>query len=132
MAMEEIKEYEQKAQTFLKSAKMLLEIQDLDSAVSRCYYAMFDMARAVLATQNVKTETHSGVHNKFAELFVKTGIFDRKYSKYLKHAFELRSVGDYSIFLPIDLDVAQDLLQTAQVFCDTLREYLGKNGYLEN
>lgn len=130
--MEKIKEYDKKAQTFLKSAKILLEIQDLNSAASRCYYAMFDMARAVLATQNVKTETHSGVHSKFAELFVKTGIFDRKYSKYLKHAFELRSVGDYDIFLAIDLEVAQDLLQTAHLFCDTLREYLEKNGYLGN
>lgn len=128
--MEEIKLNVQKADTYLDSAGILLETRDFDSTSSRCYYAMFYMARAVLLTQNIKTDTHSGIHAKFAEHFVKTGIFDRKYSKYLKYAFELRSIGDYSVFLPIDLEVAQDLLRTAQYFCGTLKEYLQKNEYL--
>ncbi len=130
MAMEEVKGYVRKAETFLNTAKLVLTSGDFDTATSRCYYAMFYMARAVLLVQKVDTDTHSGIHGKFAELFVKTGIFDRKYSKYLKYAFELRSVGDYGAFLEIDQDVAEDLLRTAILFKDTLKEYLEKNAFL--
>ncbi len=129
--MEEIKAYVKKADIYLKTAKLALEIEDFDSATSRCYYAMFYMVRAVLLTQKVDTDTHSGIHSKFAELFIKTGIFGRQYSKYLKYAFELRSVGDYGAFLEINLDLAQDLLRTAVLFKDSLKEYLEKNGYLD-
>jgi uncharacterized protein (UPF0332 family) len=38
----------QKAETSVKSARMLLDAGDTDSACSRAYYAMYDAARACL------------------------------------------------------------------------------------
>jgi uncharacterized protein (UPF0332 family) len=37
-----------KAETALSSARALLDIGDVDGAVNRAYYAMFDAARAAL------------------------------------------------------------------------------------
>ncbi len=128
---DEIKGLCRKAETFLRSTQLLIEANDFDSAVSRAYYAMFYMTQACLLSQNVRNDTHAGNAQKFGELFIKTEIFPRAFGRYLSYAMEKRSRGDYDIFLEINLDVAQDLLQTAVLFKDSLKEYLEKNGYLD-
>ena len=48
---------------------------------------------------------------------------------YLAYAMEKRSKSDYEVFSTIDLEIAQDLLQTAYVFKATLQGYLEENGF---
>jgi uncharacterized protein (UPF0332 family) len=43
-----------KAETNLKSAKVLLDLGDTDSAYTRAYYAMYDAARACLAWASIE------------------------------------------------------------------------------
>ena len=46
--MKEIRDFMEKAEKFLSTAEHALNIGDYDSCVSRCYYAMFFMAEAIL------------------------------------------------------------------------------------
>ncbi|MEX2706693.1 MAG: HEPN domain-containing protein [Candidatus Freyrarchaeum guaymaensis] len=50
---------------------------DYDSCVSRCYYAMFFLAEAVLLTKGLRASSHKGVISLFGKHFVKTGIFEK-------------------------------------------------------
>jgi len=122
--MKEIKDFMEKAEKFLTTAEHALNIGDYDSCVSRCYYAMFFMAEAVLLTKNVSASSHKGIISLFGEHFVKTGIFDREMGKALNDAYDKRLVGDYGIGFIVTEEEARDLLETAQNFVQKLENYL--------
>lgn len=48
--MKEITNSIKKAEKFLQTAELVLEHGDFDTCVSRCYYAMYYLAEAVLLT----------------------------------------------------------------------------------
>lgn len=50
----EIKDLLKKADRYLRSAELLLKDGDFDSCVSRCYYAMFYSAEAILLINDLK------------------------------------------------------------------------------
>ena len=127
--MNEINILVAKSDTYMLSANMLIEIQDYESAVSRIYYAMFYLTQALLLTENVQVSIHLGVNNKFSLLFVKTNIFPKEFGKYLSYAGQRRSTGDYEIYNRIDKETSEDLLKTAYIFNNALKEYLQKKGF---
>ena len=59
MSEREIRELANKAERSLAAAGRLLEAGDYDFAVSRAYYAMFYVARALLLTRDVRRSKHS-------------------------------------------------------------------------
>lgn len=73
----------------LTSAKVLLDAGLYKDSVGRSYYAIFAAVRAVLASRQVDFSKHAGVIAYFQKEFIKTGIFDKKYSKYLQQAFQI-------------------------------------------
>ena len=56
--MKEIEDLIQKAKRYLRTAELTLKDGDYDSCVSRCYYAMFFMAEALLFTEELKASSH--------------------------------------------------------------------------
>lgn len=128
--MDEIKILIEKSKTYMKSAQVLIQLPDYESAVSRIYYAMFYLTQALLHTQNVQVSTHTGVNQQFGKLFIKTGIFPKEFGRYLSYAAQRRSTGDYEIYNRIDQETAEDLFQMAQIFNQALTEYLQENNDL--
>lgn len=85
-----------KAERSARVARRLLQDGDTDDACSRAYYAIFDAARAALQSQDrIPRKTHAGVHAAFAEIFVKTGLFDRELGKALGKVEDIRLLADY-------------------------------------
>lgn len=82
----------------LKSAKILLEAGQYKDSIGRSYYALFSAVRAVLAKDQVDFSKHTGVIAYFQKNYIKTEIFERKYSKYLTSAFQIRNSCDYDDF----------------------------------
>ncbi len=68
--MNEIGDLIKKTEKFLETAKLAFESEDYDSCASRCYYAMFFMAEAVLLTKGMKASSHKGVIGLFIGLVV--------------------------------------------------------------
>lgn len=124
--MKEIRDFIEKAEKFLNTAENALNNGDYDSCVSRCYYAMFFMAEAVLLTKDLSASSHKGVITLFGEHFVKTKIFERNLGKALNDAYDKRLVGDYGVGFMVTEQQAQDLLETAQDFVSRLKGYLKK------
>jgi uncharacterized protein (UPF0332 family) len=122
--MREIDDLLVKAEKFLKTAEDALHGGDYDSCVSRCYYAMFFLAEAVLLTKNLKASSHKGVLGLFGQHFVKTGVFDKELGRALNDAYDKRQIGDYGVGFSITQKEAQDMLKTALNFVDTMKSHL--------
>ena len=122
--MSEIQALIKKARRYMKSAQMLLDDGDFDSAVSRIYYAMFFCAEAALLTKTLSFSSHKGVISAFGEYFIKTGIFDKKLGRELNRAFEKRQISDYGYNSAIGHDEAQQMLHSGFDFVNSIADWL--------
>lgn len=115
-----------KAESYLKDAKKVLELEMYDTAANRSYYAIFHAARAVLALDGVDFKKHSGVISNFQMRYIKTGVFKKELSDILKSAFSLRTESDYEDFYVIDkADVIQQV-EEAEVFYTVILAYINQ------
>ena len=113
-----------KAEKYLGTAQLTLDVGDYDTCVSRCYYAMFFMAEAALLTRGLRASSHKGVIGLFGEHFVKSGIFDRDLGKALRMAHDTRIVGDYGVGFSVGEDQARETLDRAREFVSRVKLYL--------
>lgn len=88
----------QKGARALESARLLLDAGDADGARNRAYYAMFDAARAALASETSPedTRTHNGLIAAFRLRLVKTGRLPKELGRMLNRAEEVRLLADYT------------------------------------
>lgn len=129
--MKEIETLIQRAERAIKSAELLLRDGDVDTSVSRSYYAMFYVTEALLLTKELKFSSHRSVISLFGEHFVKTGIFKPEMGKKLSKTFEKRLVGDYSFAPEVNEGEAKEVLSWAKEFVKEIKDYLVKEGYLK-
>lgn len=112
----------------LTSAKLLLEAGLYKDSVGRSYYAIFSAIRAVLAIRQVDFSKHAGVIAYFQKEFIKTGIFDKKYSKYLQQAFQIRNSCDYDDFFIVLKQDAKEQYEKAAEMLIVIEEYIRQSG----
>jgi uncharacterized protein (UPF0332 family) len=124
--MKEIRDFINKAEKFMNTAEQALGIEDYDSCVSRCYYAMFFMVEAALLTKGITAYSHKSVINKFGEHFIKTKILERELGKALNDAYDKRLIGDYGVGFTVTKEQAKSLFETAQDFVRNLKDFLLK------
>ena len=113
----------QKAETGIKSAKVLLDLGDTDGACSRAYYAMYDAARACLAWAGVAPErnefkTHRGLIAAFGLHLVKPGLFPAEAGRAIQRAQTLRQIADYEAS-PVPQGDAVETVGKAESFVAT-------------
>ncbi len=108
----------------LESAKLLLDAGKYKDSIGRSYYAIFTAVRAVLAKENVDFSKHSGVIAYFQKEFIKTGIFEKKYSRYLQSAFQIRNSCDYDDFFIASRQDAEEQYNRAEEFYNVIQNYL--------
>ena len=125
--MKEVAGLIEKSKRFLKSAQLLLNDGDFESAVSRTYYAMFFCAESALLTKNLSFSSHKGVISAFGEHFIKTKIFPKDMGRELNRAFEKRQVGDYEYTFVISEEEAVKLLQSGNDFVNNITNWLDSN-----
>lgn len=108
------------AKESLEEAKVLLrEKMSNRSVMNRLYYAMFYAVLAVLQDKQIVSSKHSGMIAAFDREFVKTGMFDKRLSKALHRAFELRQKGDYMEYTAISDSDIEDLMSLTTEFLST-------------
>lgn len=93
-------------------------------AVSKAYYAIFQAARAALATFELDSRKHSGVISMFNINFIKTGILPKEYRKIIAAAQDLRLASDYDDFYLVSRNEAEKSLENARIFISGVEEYL--------
>ena len=111
----------------LKSAKILLEAGQYKDSIGRSYYALFSAVRAVLAKDQVDFSKHTGVIAYFQKNYIKTEIFERKYSKYLTSAFQIRNSCDYDDFYIVSKANAEEQDRKGDEMIHAIVDYLSKS-----
>ena len=97
-------------------AKTLLKQSDVDFAASRAYYSMFYVAEALLNEKGLRFRKHGGVHGAFGDHFIKTGLLDPKFHRWLLDAFDKRIQGDYGVEAAITEEDVEQLISQAGEF----------------
>ena len=115
------------AEERLHSSKVLLEAGSYKDSIGRSYYAMFTAVRALLAMEGQDFSKHAGVIAYFQKEFVKTGKVDKKYSKYISQAFQIRNNTDYADFFIVSAQDAKEQYEKAKEFLKVIVKYLSEN-----
>lgn len=114
-----------KATQAVASARVLLDLGDVDGACNRAYYAMFDAAQSALLASGVPApealgKTHRGLINTFSAYLVKDGPVSKELGKQLKRAEEMRLVADYNGDSVQQTDAAE-LVKQAELFVQAMQ-----------
>ena len=96
------------------------------SPLAAAYYAMFYTAEALLNENGHRFRKHGGVHGAFREHFIKTGLIDPKYHRWLLEAFSQRITGDYGIESELTAEDASFLIGHAHEFLRAAQRFLTK------
>ena len=130
-SQEEIRGLMDKARGKLTAAQdWLAQGKYFDEIASRCYYAAFHAAQAILATEGLTADTHQGVVSLFGLHFAKTGKVNPRLGRYLNNLKDDRESGDYDVYSGIDRSDAENAVREAREFlaeaCRYLDPYLPK------
>jgi uncharacterized protein (UPF0332 family) len=113
----------ERAEQYLTSADLLLDVQDYASVVSRSFYAMFFVARALLKEEDVTPKTHAGMVNQFGLRFVKSGDVPAEHGRAFRRAQELRELAEYAEEPGVVTEEdARSTLDDARTFVKAMRE----------
>lgn len=111
----------------LEGAEKNLKISEFKIANNRAYYSVFQAMRALLALEGADFKKHSGVISYFREHYIKTDIFDAKYSKIITTASLVRNKSDYEDFYiatkeeaTAQIAGAKEFLKAVQIYMDSL------------
>jgi uncharacterized protein (UPF0332 family) len=124
---ERIEKLLKKAQEDLKASEIMIENDIYRVAVSRIYYAMFYIAEALLLTKGLIFTSHKGLMSSFNKEFIKSGIFNIKFGRLLRDAFDIRQNSDYEIVPDITESKTKELLLAAKEFLEEAKKYLGES-----
>lgn len=113
-----------KAKQLLSEAQKMIEFEMFESAANRSYYSIFHSMRAVLALDGEDFKKHSGVIQYFQREYIKTGVFDKHFSKVIKSAFTLRTESDYEDFYIISKEEVQLQVEEANTFYEAVSQYI--------
>ena len=108
----------------LESAKILLDNGKFKDSIGRSYYSIFTSVRALLAKDGIDFSKHTGVISYFQKEYIKTGIFEIKYSKYISQAFQIRNNTDYADFYIVSKKDATEQYNRAEEFYNAIEAYL--------
>ena len=111
----------------LHSSEILLKDGSYKDSIGRSYYAMFTSVRALLAMERQDFSKRAGVIAYFQKEFVKTGKFDKKYSKYISQAFQIRNNTDYADFFIVSMQDAKEQYDKAKEFLEVIEKYISEN-----
>jgi len=81
--IESVRELLDKAAQSIGAAELLLKDGYIDFSASRAYYAMFYAVESLLLSRERSFSKHSAIISAFGKEFVKTGIFDSRFHRYI-------------------------------------------------
>ena len=107
------------------TTKILIDLGAYRDSINRSYYAIFTAARALLADRDVDFKKYSAVISYFRREYIRTGLFDEKFSDYIGKAFRLRNDCDYGDFVIVSREMAETQYQQAIEFVEAVKTFLG-------
>lgn len=107
----------------LTTAKRNFDDARYRASVNRSYYAIFHALRAITALDQYDSSKHSGIMAYVNQHYVKTGIFDKGFSKLIDSAFRLREKADYEDFYVVAIEDARRQIEKAETVIAAVEAY---------
>lgn len=114
------------AENKLYFSKLALDHEGYKNSISDSYYCIFNAIRSILALEDKDFKKHSYVISYFQKEYLKSNIFDRKYSDIIKNAFKCRNLSDYEDFYIAFRSDAEEQYNNAKEFLEAVKTYLEK------
>ena len=114
----------EKAKETLMVSKLNFENAFYLDSVNRSYYAIFHALRAILALESVDFQKHSAVIAHFQQYYIKTNIFDKRFSKIIADAFKIRNDSDYEDFYVLSKESVEEQIKNAADFINEIEKYV--------
>ncbi|MCL2015259.1 MAG: HEPN domain-containing protein, partial [Defluviitaleaceae bacterium] len=120
------KEFLQRAEECIQAAQKMAELDLNKTSASSSYFAVFHAMRAVLALECFDLAKHPAVTAiaRFNLNYIKTGVFDKRFSKVIKKTLKERAASDYVDFYEVSEPEAAEYLANAKEFVSLVTEYL--------
>jgi uncharacterized protein (UPF0332 family) len=115
----------------LQSAQLLLDAHLDVRAIPECYYAVFYAASAILLSKGIERRRHEGVGSALGESFMRTGELPAGMTKLFHKLHEDRLSADYRMTYDPGEEVAEERLEQAKYFVQTIRDYLRERNFLD-
>ena len=113
----------ERAKEDLRTAQDNFDNGSYRASVNRSYYAIFHALRAVTALDDFDSGKHSGIIGYINHNYVKTGVFDKTFSKYVDSAFRLREKADYDDFYVVAIEDAKRQIENAEAVITAVEAY---------
>ena len=113
-----------RAREDLETAKANYRNGSFRASVNRSYYAIFHALRAIAALDHFDSGKHSGIIAFINMKYVKTGVFDRGFSKAVDGAFRLREKADYDDFYVVAASDAEEQIKKADIILTEVEAHL--------
>lgn len=114
----------EKALENLNASKLLFDNNFMNESINRSYYSIFHSVRALIAFYNFDSKKHSGIISFFNKIFIKENLIDKKYSKIITKAFNLRNLSDYDDFYMILKSETLEQIKNAEDFYNYINNYI--------
>lgn len=122
---------------YMKNAYEMLDIADENfsnqryrTACNRAYYGIFYAASALLFSKGKSYGKHSAVLAAFRQYFIKTEVFDKKWSDDYRLIMESRHTADYVLYDYLEKEDAAEVITKAKAFVEEVKKWLQKQDLL--
>jgi len=110
-----------KADKSLKAVKDNLELDNIEAAQNRLYYAIFYTVSALGQSKGFVTSKHGQLIGWFNREFIKTGILPREYGELYRNAFKYRQETDYTFNSVPDKKLLESMFEESKIFIQKIR-----------
>lgn len=124
-----IKDELSRAEAAFRAAEALIPLGLHADSVSRAYYAVFHLLRALAFARGIEARTHAGVIHVFNTEFVRPGVFPSSNNRVLSGLQRSRELADYDAAVIFSEDDARAELADAKTFADAARAWLASEGW---
>lgn len=115
-----------KAQQCANTARNILFDGDYETSIDCSCRAYFHGMRAVMALDGLAPKEDLSLSERFIDRYIRTGIFEERFSTTLKEAFELNSACVYEDFFMATKQAAEQQMEGASAFLKAAEHYIEK------
>jgi len=116
-----------RAEEKLKAARLLYENNYNEDSISRCYYAVFLAAKAILTLLGYEPddrETDESIRELFSLNVVSSGLMDPEYGRILSDLCWMGKLCDRSVYTFYSREDARKALEDCKSFLEKAREII--------
>lgn len=106
--------YLEKSHMYMEDSERLIALGSLSSAANRLYYAVFHAVHALFVANGITSKSHHGTNTQFHQHFVKTGMFEPRFGRYIATLEVLREKADYNVMYNVSRSELEAMKPTAE------------------